>query len=175
MGRSCHTEDTCNGSLCKRMGGKHYHKARESTQSSEPQLGEGAFTHHGSSYGHGAASLWQTSWSSENTGTSALQHQGQQEREGCGEKRSKQREQHKEQMRKGGSYSGAGNPSFQAEIANTDYKAKKNLNTCKGQSDPPFAQPLCAASAGTGEQSSHTHITSTAQGNSISKSQCCCL
>lgn len=31
MGRSCHTEGTCNGSLCERMGGKPYRKAGEST------------------------------------------------------------------------------------------------------------------------------------------------
>lgn len=77
---------------CKRMGGKHHRKAGDSTRSSQPHLGERAFTHHGSSYGHGAASLWQTSWSSENTETSALHHRGQGERGEGGEKIDQSRE-----------------------------------------------------------------------------------
>lgn len=56
----------------KQLGEKHHHRAGR-TKTSEPQLRQRAFTHRGSSCGHGAASLWRTSWNSENTETSALQ------------------------------------------------------------------------------------------------------
>lgn len=74
MGRSCHTEGTYNGSLWETVGGKTSPQSGENTEkTSEPQLRQRAFTHRGSSCGHGAASLWRTSWNSENTETSALQ------------------------------------------------------------------------------------------------------
>lgn len=76
-----------------KKGEKRQPRAGQSAQPPEAELGAGAFTHHGSSCGRGAASPWQTSWSSGSTETSALQQWGREGTAGRGQ----QGEQHREQ------------------------------------------------------------------------------